>query len=149
MSAERPRELRLVECEECERLRGQIATALVDLENAEADVRALRRQLAAARADRSSELSSHPNLGLAERLFEFWKEETGHERAQLGPKRLRAILARLEKYDARDIAKAIRGAAKAAYVDERGVRHDDIELICRDEVKLEKFIERYENARRL
>jgi hypothetical protein len=39
---------------------------------------------------------------------------------------------------------AIRGAALAAYVDEGGVRHDDLELICRNEVKLEKFIDRYE-----
>lgn len=141
-----PARLRVVEpdaCPECERLHGALAAAQVDVENANLEIKRLRRALNARQIDESGRRKRHPNHEVAERLFEFWKEECGHPRAQLGFKREKALLARLEQYEPREIAMAIRGAAKAAYVDEKGVRHDDIELICRDEVKLEKFIERY------
>jgi hypothetical protein len=136
--------LRVVECADCERLQVALDAALMDLEAARAEVGSLRRQLGAAFSKQSKDRKQHPHYDTAVRLFEFWQEECGHPRAQMGPKRERAILARLDDYTPRDIAKAVRGAAVAAYVDERGVKHDDIELICRDEVKLEKFIERYE-----
>ena len=137
-------ELRLVECGECERLRHQLAATLVELENARAETSGLRRQVASLRSQGAKKLESDPRFDVAQRLFEVWQETCGHPRAVLGPKRLKAVLAALDRYEPRDIAKAIRGASVGAFTDERGVRHDDIELICRDEVKLEKFIERYE-----
>jgi hypothetical protein len=136
--------LRVVECADCERRRTALDAALMDLEAARAEIGSLRRQLGAATAKNGTARKRSPHYDMAVRLFDFWRDECGHPRAQMGPKRERALLARLEDYEPRDIAKAIRGAAVAAYVDPRGVKHDDIELICRDEVKLEKFIERYE-----
>jgi hypothetical protein len=136
--------LRVVRCEECERLRTALEAAKLDLEQAQTDARIARRQLAAARAAEREQRRDDPKYEVAERLFDYWREQCGHPRAQLGPKREQALLARLEKYTPREIAMAIRGAALAAYVDESGVRHDDLELICRNEVKLEKFIDRYE-----
>jgi hypothetical protein len=136
--------LRVVRCEECERLRTALEAAKLDLEQAQTDARIARRQLAAARAAEREQRRDDPKYEVAERLFDYWREQCGHPRAQLGPKREQALFARLEKYTPREIAMAIRGAALAAYVDESGVRHDDLELICRNEVKLEKFIDRYE-----
>jgi hypothetical protein len=144
---EAARDLRLVQCADCERLQVALDAALMDLEAARAEAGSLRRQLGAAQGKQGKARKQHPHYDMAVRLFEFWQEQCGHERAQMGPKRERALLSRLDDYSARDIAKAIRGAAVAAYVDPRGVKHDDIELICRDEVKLEKFIERYERWR--
>jgi hypothetical protein len=136
--------LRLVECEECERLRAALNDATLDLEHAQRDAAVARRQLSALRNAERERQRTDPKYEVAERLFEYWREECGHPRATFGPKREQAVLARLRDYTPRQIATAIRGAAVGAYVDESGVRHDELELICRNEVKLESFIERYE-----
>src|SRR4051794_36647105 len=102
----------------------------MDLEAARAETGSLRRQLGAALSKQAKGRKRHPHYDMAVRLFEFWQQECGHPRAQMGPKRERALLSRLDDYTPRDIAKAIRGAAVAAYVDPRGVKHDDLELIC-------------------
>jgi hypothetical protein len=47
-----------------------------------------------------------------------------------------------EGVSAEEVRTAIAGAAKAAFVDDNGRRHDDIELICRNRVKLDSFIAR-------
>lgn len=136
--------LRLVDCPECERLHTALEEARLDLDNAEAEVKSLRRRLGAMRNAERKERREGPKYEVAEKLFEYWKEQCCHPKAQLGPKREQALLARLDQYTPRQIATAIRGAAIGAFVDENGTRHDDLELICRNEVKLEKFIERYE-----
>jgi hypothetical protein len=41
-----------------------------------------------------------------------------------------------------DLKTAVDGAARAAHVDEAGVKHDDLELICRSAEKLDLFIAR-------
>lgn len=136
--------LRLVQCEECGRLRAALDAAVADVEAAQAEARSLRRQLAVARAEQASKRRDHPNYEVAEKLFEYWREQCGHPQAKFGPKREQAIMARLGGgFTAREIATAIKGAAVGAYVDERGVKWDDLELICRNEVQVEKFIDRY------
>ncbi len=136
--------LRLVGCAECERLRAAVEALTVDLENAQVDLLVKRRQLAAKKLAEMERFRAHPKYADAERLFAYWQEQCGHPRAQLGPGRLPTLLARLEDYTPREIATAIRGAAVAPYVDDKGIRHDELELICRNEVKLEGFIGRYE-----
>ena len=76
-------------------------------------------------------------------LFAYWQERCHHPQAKLTSDRRSKILARLrDGYTAEQIRSAIDGAAVGAYVDERGKRHDDIELICRNGSKLESFIDR-------
>lgn len=76
-------------------------------------------------------------------VFEYWQHQCGHPKARLTNDRRQKISGRLrDGYTAEEICKAIDGAAKAAFVDPSGVRHDDIELICRNGSKLELFIER-------
>jgi hypothetical protein len=76
-------------------------------------------------------------------LFDYWRTKCGHPKALLTLDRKTKVIARLrEGYSEADIRQAIDGAAKHAYVDDRGVRYDDLELICRSGSKLEGFIQR-------
>ncbi len=76
-------------------------------------------------------------------LFAFWQEATRHPQAKLTDERRRKIRQRLDEgYTVEQIRQAIRGAAVGAFVDERGKRYDDLELICRNGTKLESFIDR-------
>jgi hypothetical protein len=76
-------------------------------------------------------------------LFSYWKAQCGHPNAKLTRDRESKVAARLrEGYRVPEIRRAIEGAAKHAYVDDRGVRYDDLELICRSGSKLEGFIQR-------
>ena len=61
----------------------------------------------------------------------------------LDAKRKSAIEGRLrDGFTVARLTMAIDGAARAPYVNERGKRFDDIELICRNASKVEDFIER-------
>jgi hypothetical protein len=76
-------------------------------------------------------------------LFDYWRTKCGHPKALLTLDRKTKVIARLrEGYSEADIRQAIDGAAKHAFVDDRGVRYDDLELICRSGSKLEGFIQR-------
>jgi len=81
---------------------------------------------------------------LVNAIFEFWKLMTFHPRAKLGADRVKAINARVrEGATPRDFFKAIVGAAHDSYVDDKGKRHDDLELICRGSKKFEDRIETF------
>jgi hypothetical protein len=84
-------------------------------------------------------------------VFAYWQDRCGHQQAALSPDRRGKIETRLREraklgggmpQAIADIRLAIDGAALAAFVDERGKRHDDIELICRKGSKLEDFMGR-------
>lgn len=75
--------------------------------------------------------------------FAYWQDRCNHSQAKLTTDRRRKIEARLrEGYTVEQIRAGIDGAARAAFVGENGVRHDDIELICRNATKLDSFIAR-------
>lgn len=77
-------------------------------------------------------------------VFGFWKELMGHERAQLGEKRTRAIRKALRMgYSVEDLQLAILGCKVSPFhqgQNDRDTSYDDIELICRDEIHIDKFI---------
>lgn len=76
-------------------------------------------------------------------LFDFWKQRCGHPQAKMTRERTAKIEARLKDgYTPKQIATAIAGAQRGAYVSDTGKRFDDIELICRNGTKLESFIDR-------
>lgn len=100
------------------------------------------------RPDQTTTETPNPNVEpadstIARELFEHWREVCHHPQAKPTQERLRAIRARLkEGYTVDQITAAIGGAAVAAFVDDRGKRHDDLTLICRNGSKLEDFIAR-------
>ena len=84
------------------------------------------------------------------KLCEFWQSECRHPQAHVGPKteRYRKVRSRLrDGYTPKQIALAIRGAARAPFVNADGKRFDDLELICRSAEKLEDFMARAERRR--
>jgi len=85
---------------------------------------------------------------LVKELFEFWQAECDHPRAQLSDGRRAKLKARLKDSTPREIGQAIRGAARAAYINDDGKRYDELTLICRNREKLEDFVERYELSER-
>lgn len=137
--------LRLVECPDCERLRRALDAALAENEVIKADLDQKRRMLRTRRKEERKALAEAALREQAEPLFAYWQEQCDHPRAKFGPAVQKALYGALELgFTQREIAEAIKGAAVAAWVDERGKRHDGLPLICRDEEKLRDFIERYE-----
>lgn len=75
-------------------------------------------------------------------VFEHWQQQCGHPRAQLSAVLASKIAARLREFDLDELKLAIDGAARAAYVDDKNVKHDGLELICRNADKVRLFIAR-------
>ncbi|WP_446089869.1 replication protein [Acinetobacter sp. 1124_18A] len=77
-------------------------------------------------------------------IFEFWKTTFNSSKTVLTEKRKKKIEARLEQgYSVEDIKKAIVNCSKSDYhmgKNERGTVYNDIELICREPEKLDRFI---------
>jgi hypothetical protein len=77
-------------------------------------------------------------------VFDFWKEQLDHPKAQLTPDRKRKIEERLSDSTVDEIHLAIKGCRASDFHMGREPGHpqkfDDIELICRKRSKLESFI---------
>lgn len=77
-------------------------------------------------------------------VFEFWKATFNSPKTVLTEKRKKKIEARLEQgYSVEDIKKAILNCSKSDYhmgKNDRGTVYNDIELICREPEKLDRFI---------
>lgn len=75
--------------------------------------------------------------------FAYWQERTGHPRAKPTADLRRKFQARLaEGFTVDDIRTGIDGIAVNGYVNERGVKHDDFELVVRNGEKLRLNIAR-------
>ncbi len=77
-------------------------------------------------------------------VFDHWKEVMNHPRAIFGKKRKSAVMARLkEGYTEEQLNRAIDGCKCSAYHQGDNKDHtvyDDLELICRHETHVDKFI---------
>lgn len=110
----------------------------------------LERQLAEARG----ETGPDPLAPLVHEVGAYWREKCNHPRAKIDGRRYRAVRARLvhrgrDTLDERVayIKQAIDGAAAAPNRNERtGEAYDDLELICRNEPKLDSFAARAPKA---
>jgi hypothetical protein len=129
-----------------------VAVAAVVLDEAAKEdrhtIKQLERQLADARGETATADPLAPKI---HEIAAYWRDKCNHPKAKLDPKRYRAVRARLicrdqdETVDDRVayIKQAIDGAAHAALVNERtGEPYNDLELICRNEVKLDSFARR-------
>lgn len=103
-----------------------------------------------AELDRQTAQASHDDeIRLA---FDYWVVHCHKDakRTKLGPARVKALtgIYRLG-FSLDDVKLAIDGAARFAYKDGKGTVHNDLELICRNEVKFQRFMVLGERARKL
>lgn len=83
-------------------------------------------------------------------IFIYWQSKLGHPTATLTNLRKRRILQCLKTHSLEQIKLAIDGCAGSPWhrgENDRGETYDDIELICRNDTKLEGFIARAEKAK--
>jgi hypothetical protein len=129
-------------CPNCLAARKEQIEAESDLRAAERELRRVRREVSGLRAELTRQRSDSPEGYRAKALFRYWVARCGKsERNVFGEKRMKVVLARLKEHDAQYIARAIDGAAVGAFTGDNGTTYDDLELICRDEVHLERFYE--------
>lgn len=86
---------------------------------------------------------SNKNSGV-KTVFDYWKGRTGKQKAVLGDKRKRAISNALKKYSIDDLKNAIDGCLATPFNmgdNQRGIVYNDIELICRNETNVERFMD--------
>lgn len=139
----------MAECSGCTRLRQQLDAALLDAENLEVDLRVMRRRLRNAENQLKQQRKEDKLDTEIHDVFAYWVARCSkdRERTILGEKRYKAVHGRLkEGHTVDDLKEAIDGAAVDAYVSEKGIRYDDLELICRDEVKVQAFRKRAQIA---
>lgn len=139
---------------EIARLQRALDAALVDLDNAETDLVVKRRRIKQLENELAEKYRSDSLYGTAEIIYEFWRTKCSPNARTFSEDRLKAVLARLKDrspsdheqpaYTPRYICEAVLGAAVEPYVDSKGKRHNDLELICRSGGKLENFHERWE-----
>lgn len=139
-------------CETCAQRLQHIEALTAELENTHNEVRILERartgdarkisalqtQLAQKAKEERAKTEWRPAI---EELFDYWRHLCGHPNAKLTDDRFDAVRWCLEfGYTPDRIRRAIRGAARDPYVNEKGKRFDDLELICRKRTKnLEDF----------
>jgi len=71
-------------------------------------------------------------------VFDYWKKISCHPRSKLDSKRKNAITNALKNYSVDELKLAVDGCIKTEFNRNHG--YDDIELICRNSVKTDRFI---------
>lgn len=88
-------------------------------------------------------------IDAAREIYAYWREQCHPDAHDMAPgkKREKNIIARLaEGYSVAYIKRAIDGAKRAPNRSDHGEAYDDIELICREQPKLESFYRRAPKA---
>lgn len=126
-------------CEKCAQALRERLQAEADIQRVERDLRNARREVSRLKTELDKRERQHPQIRAAEGIFRYWlaRLEKDAKRVVFGEKRRKAVLARLNEHDAEYIARAIDGFAISVYTAPTGKRFDDLELVCRDETKLE------------
>ena len=118
---------------------------LVDQANAmDIQYRRLAAENAKLRKERDEALQQTDMAEPAKEVYEYWRDviEGGSKRIRFTAKRSKCVQARLNEGRTVDELKlAIDGAKLGAWIDEKGVKHDDLELICRDDGKVRRFLQ--------
>jgi uncharacterized protein YdaU (DUF1376 family) len=85
-----------------------------------------------------------PPTGETAEVFSYWQVKMNHQQAKLDVKRSKAITARLrDGYTVGELCEAIDGCLLSPHhmgKNDTGTVYDDIELICRDGPKVDRFI---------
>lgn len=80
-----------------------------------------------------------------EDIFKFWQQEMGKPLAKLTAGRRTKVEARLKLFSVEDIKRAIRGCKSSAFhmgQNDSGTLYNSLELICRNDEKIEFFMEK-------
>jgi hypothetical protein len=79
-------------------------------------------------------------------VFDHWRQEHQHPRAQLDPKRRKAILHALKHYSEADVCQAVSGYLNSPHhmgENDRNTKFDDIELFLRDAKHIDQGLKLY------
>lgn len=140
-SQEDQRRLRLVSCEHCARKDKALAAMELDMANAEAQMKAYRRQIGALKGELQDKMRMAPFDAEAAVIFEYWRDTLSPGARSFSGDRRKAVLARLNEtvkakggrepaYSPKYVCEAIKGAAI------RGKAYD-LKWICKDGSNLE------------
>lgn len=113
-----------------------------DLQLAEVEIRTLRRTIAAKDAELNRRLTEGTHGKVSKVIALYYAQRLKKTKSwRFGPKRQKVVIERLkEEFDGLYIARAIDGIAIGAYSNPaNGVVYNDLELVCRNEVNLERF----------
>lgn len=140
-------EVQALACSTCELQRSRAESLLIDLENAEIQMRTMRREIGRLKGELARERAQDPQMDAAERVFEYWRKRLRPNAKAFGADRQKAVLGRLNEGRTEvELKQAIEGARIGAFTDEKGKRHDDLELICRSDRYVLRFIDIFERA---
>jgi len=127
-------------CPTCSQALQERLQAEADLQGVERELRKSRREVARLKTELNKQRTQSPEGYRAKAIFRYWVARCEKNASTVfGEKRQEKVIARLHEYPADYIARAIDGLAEGAYTGDNGMRHDDLELVCRDETKLEKY----------
>jgi hypothetical protein len=127
----------------------QLASKDEAIDHLEAELRSKRSQLSRARNKRLSDTAYDPQMPEARECFDYWRERLAPAAREFTGKRLDNVLARLHAgTDVERIKRGIDGCARKPYVTDSGreatglptQRFADLELICRSESHLDRFV---------
>lgn len=136
-------------CDACTKEKARFQALSVDFENLQAELVAKRREIGRLKGELTKQNQSSPEHQSVQAVFDHWREQCGHERAKLGEKRAAVVRARLrDNFTEEQLLRAVDGVAMFPFVvngqrrpkGKPDQRYDDLELICRNEVNVEKFI---------
>lgn len=136
-------------CERCKELRRDRDLLEADLKNAEKDLRAQRRSVQALKREFARVMAEHPSSPDVKLVLEHWQQVIA-PRAKIPPDGIRArkVLEQLRHYSVDELCHAVDACAESDFHMGRskktaGRSHNDIELICRDEAHVERFLAMY------
>ncbi len=139
----------MVTCLACQQMQDAMEAQAEVIGGLERELRGKRLTISRLEKELAEAMDKHPLAREARECFDFWNREVKNGRAKgFSGKRKSNVLARLsdkpQSFTVEDIKRGCLGAKHDAFVGGNGVRHDDIELICRDPAKLQSFIDRYD-----
>lgn len=120
-------------------LERELAIAKLDCDNTELALRAERRKVKRLQDAEAERKGKTPIRAEIYAVFEEWQARCNHHRSKLGPKRFEAVEKMLRLgFTVADLKLAVLGASVIAF-EKDGKVYDDLELICRNEVNVERF----------
>lgn len=137
-----------IQCEDCGRARGEAEEAWRKLEDAEKELRQYRAKVRRLENEKAKERMEYLRRAEVEQVFNKWRLLCKHPRSKLTNERFDAVQKLLDQeYTVDEIGKAITYIAAFPFMisGERRQRGkpsqqwDDLELICRNGGKMEKF----------
>ena len=126
-------------CERCKILEAELAAVTEEYTVADRERRRAARRALALERQLSGQRAEDPRMEDAWKVFECWADihRNGSKRVVFGEKRRKVVLARLkENYTVTDLWEAILGN-RVAGVKIDGIAYDDLEVILRDETKVD------------